>query len=88
VGGNPHYFPLSFDLIYSVFVVIFKQMSAIQVWGSVLLRYGQLESPIRYCISGHIGDNVSFKFGGITFLFVIFVVLLLLHLCKKKMLCC
>jgi hypothetical protein len=60
MGGNPHYLPLSFDLICSVFMVIFREVSIVQVWGSILLHYGQLASPIQYCISGHIEDNVSF----------------------------
>jgi hypothetical protein len=65
VGGKPHYFP--YHLIYLVcyvFVVIFKVVSAVQVWGRVLLRCVRLVSPIWYCISGHIKDNVSIQFWG------------------------
>jgi len=46
VGGNPHCFSLSFDLVSSVLVVIFRTVSAVQVWGSVLLLCAHLASPI------------------------------------------
>jgi hypothetical protein len=31
VGGNPHYFSLSFDLVSSVLVVIFRTVSTVTV---------------------------------------------------------
>jgi hypothetical protein len=37
VGGDPHHFSLSFDFISCVLVVIFRTVSAIQVWGSASL---------------------------------------------------
>jgi hypothetical protein len=37
VGGNPHHFSLSFDSISCVLVVIFRTVSAVQVWGSASL---------------------------------------------------
>jgi hypothetical protein len=40
--------------------LIFRTVSAIQVWGSILLQYAQLTSPFWYYISSHIGDNVFF----------------------------
>jgi hypothetical protein len=36
VGGNPHHFSLSFDFMSCVLVVIFRIVSTIQVWGSVI----------------------------------------------------
>jgi hypothetical protein len=57
-------FLLSFDLVFFVLLLFslcfLGNVFAIQVWGSVLLHYTGLAHPIQYCISGHIGDNVSF----------------------------
>jgi hypothetical protein len=58
VGGNPHHFFLSFDFLS--LVVIFRTVSAVQVWGSASLTVCPTCITLRYCISSHIGDNVFF----------------------------
>jgi Zn-finger protein len=65
VGGNPS-FPL-FSCHFILFVCLFcfccvfqDKCMLFKFGGSVLLWYTRFTSPIRYCISGHIGDNVSF----------------------------
>jgi len=65
--GRQPIFPFIFLSLYFVclFVVLLLlcfsgQVSIIHVWGSILLWYTQLTSPIGYCISSHIGGNVSF----------------------------
>jgi hypothetical protein len=62
-GRQPSsFYSLSFDLVvWFLFLFCFSgQASANSSLGSVLIRHTQLVPPIRYCISGHIRDNVSF----------------------------
>jgi hypothetical protein len=83
MGGNPS---LTLFCLFVLFLLCFLgQVSAIQVWGSVFLRYTRLASPIRYCISSHIGDNVScFVWGwgrhfcllSLWFLFLLFFIII------------
>lgn len=64
-GRQPIFPFISSHFILFVFVLLLVcffsgQVSSIQVWGSILLRYTRLAPPIRYYISGNSGDNVSF----------------------------
>jgi hypothetical protein len=66
VGGNPHCFSLSFDLVSSVLVVIFRIVSAVQVWGSVLLHFARLVSHISVLYFwSYWGQCVILVWGGV-----------------------
>jgi len=64
VGGNPHCFSLSFDLFSSILVLISRKCLLFKFRGALSYIVPDLHRPLRYCVSGHIGDNVSFMFGG------------------------
>jgi hypothetical protein len=61
VGGNPHYFSLSFDLVSFCFSCDFQDnVCRSSLGGMFSCSVPSLQHPLRYCISRHIEDNVSF----------------------------